>query len=483
MSYKLIITNLGKILMIIGLSMFLPLFWAVYYGHQQDIAAFLISTPITFGVGLLLFKKFQTEETIHYKEGFAIVSFSWLFAAFFGSLPYLISGTFTNFADAFFESMSGFTTTGFTVLRDIQALPPGILFWRSLTNWLGGMGIIVLFVAILSSLGVSGTQMFKAELPGSPVTEKLKPRIRETAKILWYTYLTITVVESILLWFCGMSLFDAICHAFATVATGGVSTKNANIGFYDSPLIYWIITIFMFISGANFSLHYLAFRNKSLKIFWKSEEFKLYFSIIITCALFMTIVLIFTTDLTLGEALTAGTFQTIATITTTAFIINDYEQWPFLLQCLIFALMFIGGCAGSSSGSIKVGRILILLKRAHSEIKRAIHPRMITQLKVRERPVSDDIVINISQFFFLYILIFMFASIILTGLGLDLISALSAAASCLGNVGVGLGLVGPSQDFSFFSEFGKFFLAFLMLLGRLELYTVLVLFSPFFWKR
>lgn len=482
MRLRLVFSTLGIILMIIGASMLLPLLWALYYG-EADINAFAISSSLTLLVGFVLYKGLKTKEYFRYKEGYAIVSLSWIFASIFGSFPYLLSGTFDNFADAFFETMSGFTTTGASVLTNIEVLPHGVLFWRSLTHWLGGMGIVVLFVALLSSLGVGGMQMFKAESPG-PVAEKIKPRISQTAKILWLTYVIFTIVEIILLWIFGMTLFDSMCHTFGTLATGGFSTKNLSIGYYDnSYAIQWIITIFMFLSGANFALYYMALHNKNIKYFWKNEEFRLYSYIVLGSTLIISIVLFMDNYNSIKDAITLAAFQVVSIITTTGYATCNFDKWPVLAKSIIFVLMFIGGCAGSTGGSIKVGRILVLLKQTQLELKRAIHPRVISPLKIQDKFVPENVVTNILQFFFIYIFIFMVSSIILSGFGLDLVSALTAVAATLGNVGPGLNLVGPAENFSFIPSLGKYILSFLMLLGRLELYTVLVIFSPVFWKK
>lgn len=479
MNFKVVLSTLGIILMIIGISMLLPIIWSLYY--RQDIFAFLISAVITFVTGFFLYNKLKTTEDIRYKEGFAIVSLAWILATIFGSLPYLFSGTFTSIPDAVFETMSGFSTTGASVLKNVEILPPGILFWRSLTNWLGGMGIVVLFVAVLSSIGVGGMQVFKAESPG-PILEKIKPRISQTAKILWLTYIMFTLVEIILLWAFGMSLFDAICHTFGTLATGGFSTKNLSVGFYN-PIIQWIITIFMFLSGVNFALYYSIIHNKNPKVVWKSFEFRWYSYINIGSIILITLILVIKSHIPLDKAITASAFQVVSVITTTGFATDDYAKWPLVAQSLLFTLMFVGGCAGSTSGSIKVGRILILFKQAALEFKRAIHPRAITELKIGEKIIQKSTVINICQFFFIYMTIFMLSSIIMTWFGLDVFSAMTSVAATLGNVGPGLGLVGPAQNFSFIPPLGKLFLSFLMLLGRLELYTVLIIFSPSFWEK
>lgn len=481
MNYQKIISLLGIMLMIIGISMIFPLIWSIYYG-DSDWLAFLLSSIVTSLVGFLAHKATKLEGAFHNREAFIVVTFSWLLASAFGAIPYILSGVFTSYADAFFETMSGFTTTGASVLTDIESLPHGVLFWRSLTHWLGGMGIVVLFIAILSSVGTGGMQMFRAESPG-PVAEKIKPRISETAKILWYTYLLFTVIETLLLWILGMPLFDALCHTFGTLATGGFSTKNTSIGYYESPLIHWVIIIFMFMSGTNFALYYQALRGRSLWNFWRNSEFKLYLLIVLVSIAFVSADLYFSGTENIGNILTLASFQVVAIVTTTGYATADFDRWPFFAQAVLVALMFVGGCAGSTGGSIKVGRILVLLKQSLLELQKVVHPRAIMSLKIGGKNVPTDIVINILQFFFIYMLIAVVGTVLMALLGLDLTSAFTAVAATLGNVGPGLGKVGPAQNYSFMPDTGKYLLSFFMLLGRLELYTVLVLILPSFWKK
>lgn len=481
MDYRKIFASLGVILMLLGASMLLPLFWSLYYG-DQDWWVFIVTSTVTFLTGAVLYKFLGLEGGFNSREAYAVVSLSWLLASLFGAVPYLLSGTFMSFADAFFETMSGFTTTGASVLTDIERLPHGILFWRSLTHWLGGMGIIVLFVAVLSSLGVGGMQMFRAESPG-PVAEKIKPRIRETAKILWYTYLTLTLAETLLLWVLGMPLFDALCHTFGTLATGGFSTKNASIGHYSSPLIHWVIIVFMFLSGANFALHYQAFRGRSLKAFWRNNEFRMYLYFVLLSIFLISGDLLINNRHGLEKVLREASFQVVSIITTTGYATADFDKWPLLSQALLVTLMFVGGCAGSTGGSIKVGRLLVLLKQSYLELQRAIHPRAILNTKVDGKAFSQEILINIMQFFFIYIAIAAISIVFMAALGLDLVTAFTSVAATLGNVGPGLGGVGPTQNYYFVSAVGKYYLSLLMLLGRLELYTVLVLLAPSFWKK
>jgi len=481
MNYQKIIAALGIVLIFIGVSMVLPLLWSLYYG-DHDWSAFLITSLVTFLTGLTAYKLTSLEGGFYNREAFAVVGLSWFMASLFGSVPYLLAGTFTSFADAFFETMSGFTTTGASVLTNIEVLPHGVLFWRSLTHWLGGMGIIVLFVAILSSLGVGGLQMFKAESPG-PIAEKIKPRISETAKILWYTYLSLTVLETLMLCLLGMPLFDALCHTFGTLATGGFSTKNASIGYYTNPLIHWVIIVFMFLSGVNFALHYQVFRGKSITAFWRNSEFRLYsFLILIGIGIVFTN-LFMTVDLPLETALRQACFQVVSIMTTTGYATADFNGWSLLSGAVLVTLMFIGGCSGSTGGSIKVGRILIMLKQCKLELHKTIHPRAIMNAKIDGKIVNPEVMVNVLQFFFIYISVAFISTVIMAAMGLDLVSALTSVAATLCNVGPGLGKVGPAENYSFIPVAGKYYLSFLMLLGRLELYTVLVLFVPSFWKK
>jgi len=476
---KLVISLTGKLLLIIGGSMFFPLLWSLYY-HESDALPIFYAMLITITVGGMLTYFFKSKETVRQRESFAIVTLGWILASFFGALPYVFTGTFASYTDAFFETMSGFTTTGASVLTNIEVLSHGILFWRSLTHWLGGMGIMVLFVALLSQLGGGGLQMFKAESPG-PVAEKIKPRIQESAKILWATYVILSGIQVILLLFGGMSFFDSLCHTFGTMATGGFSTKNSSIGYYESAYIQWVIIIFMFAAGVNFSLFYIAL-NKKINSFWQSEEFRLYLYITLGSILVIFIYLMLKQQGSIEETIRAAAFQVVSITTTTGYMTADYEQWPVFTKIILFILMFVGGCAGSTGGSIKVGRLLILIKHTSVEIFRLIHPRSIKYLKIGNKTVQDWIVINVLQFFFLYIMIFFIGTAIMAALGLDIIEAMTSVSATIGNVGPGLGEVGPAGNYAGVPLAGKWVLSFLMLLGRLEIFTVLVLFLPEVWK-
>ncbi|MCD4747616.1 MAG: TrkH family potassium uptake protein, partial [Bacteroidales bacterium] len=398
----------------------------------------------------------------------------------FGALPFLLSGSITNYTDAFFETISGFTTTGATILTDIEVLPKGILFWRSLTHWIGGMGIIVLSIAILPILGIGGMQLFVAEVPGI-VPDKLHPRITHTAKRLWMIYVFFTVIETVLLKLGGMNLFDALCHAFATMATGGFSTQNDSITGY-SPLIQYIIIIFMIIAGTNFTLHYFAL-HANIKKIWKNEEFRFYIYFIFGMCIFIMFFIFFLSDIRFEEAFRNSLFQVVSIITTTGFITSDYLIWPGYLWFLIFILMFIGGSAGSTGGGIKVVRQLLLFKNSGLELKRLIHPQAIIPVRYNGKAVPQNIIFKVMAFFLFYMIIFALGTLVMALLGLDLKSAIGSSAATLGNIGPGIGSVGPVGNYADIPAFGKWFLSFLMLLGRLELFTVLILFSPAFWKK
>lgn len=485
MNVKTVFHIVGMNLTFVGLSMLLPALWSIYYA-SNDLFSLLLSSLITSIFGLsfyFIFKKDNMDGDIRHKEGYAIVTFTWILASLFGSLPYLLSGSILSSADAIFEAVSGFTTTGSTILTDIEALQPGILFWRSLTHWLGGMGILVLFIAVLSMTGSGGLQIYRAEST-SLIDNKLRPKLSETAKILWLTYVLLTSFLTMFLWAGGMTFFDALCHAFSTISTGGFSTKNLSIGYYDSNYIKLVITVFMFFSGINFALYYPVYKSRKLKIIYKNPEFRLYALTLISASVFIILVFSFVScDGSVGDRILNAAFQATSVITTTGFVSHDYNLWPDSLKLLIFALMFTGGSTGSTSGSIKTGRYMILLKQTAQEMKKNIHPKSISKLKIGEKVIEEKLILNIMQFFFMFIVIFIFSAIILSFQGLDFITALTASAASLTNVGPGFNLVGPMENYSFFSSFNKIYLSFLMLIGRLELFTVLVLFNPVFWKK
>lgn len=451
-----------------------------YYNGEPYVLTLTGISAITTILGAGLFFAVRSRDTIGYREGFTMVTFGWLAATVFGALPFWMTGVIPGFADAFFESMSGFTTTGASILRDVESLPKSLLFWRSLTHWLGGMGIMVLFVALLSQLGVGGMQVFRAESPG-PITEKIKPRISVTAKILWVTYVILTVMQTLLLMAVGMNWFDALTHTFGSLATGGFSTKNLSVGAFQNPAAEWIITIFMFASGANFALYYSAVRNKSIRTFWQNEEFKLYtFIVFISTAIIWATLLPKHSSL---DSLRLAAFQVVTLITTTGYATADYEFWPTLAKGTLFLVLFVGGCAGSTGGGIKVSRYLVLFKNSTLQLKKFFHPKAVFSLKIGGKAFPESVIITILQFFFLYIFTVVTGTLIMTGFGLDITSAISSVLATLGNIGPGFGAVGPALNYGFLSAPAKYLLSFFMLIGRLEIYTVMVMFLPSFWRR
>ncbi len=480
MRYRIIIRILGLLLIFLSLSMLTSLPFSFYYG-ENDFQAILISAAITLSAGLLTLINKQKKEELRPKEGFAIVALGWTIIAAFGALPFVISGYIPSYTDAFFETVSGFTTTGASILNNIEALPHGLLFWRSMTHWIGGMGIIVLSLAILPFLGVGGMQLFKAESPG-PVVDKLSPRIAETAKILWGVYILMTFTETILLIFGGMNLFDALCHSFATMATGGFSTKNASVGAYNSSYIDFVIIVFMIAAGSNFALHYRILKGNFKEVL-SNSEFKFYLSIIFLSTIIIMIETLKNHYQNIFDAFRYVLFQVSSIMTTTGFVTYDFEKWSIATHMILLVLMFIGGCAGSTGGGIKVIRVYVLLKFVYTEILKLLHPQAVIPVKVGALTVDKKIIANISGFFILYILITVLGVVIMAFLGLDYPTAFGAVAATINNVGPGIGLVGPTENYAHIHSAGKWVLSFLMLFGRLEMYTFVVLFAPGFWKK
>lgn len=477
MRSRTVLNIIGRLLMMIGVSMIFPLVWSFYYG-EKEFLVFIISITITFLSGYLLSNIKTNDQGLRLIEGLGVVSLGWAAMSAFGALPFFLSGTL-GYLDAYFETMSGFTTTGATVILNIDILPKSILFWRSMTQWLGGMGIIVLAVAILPALSIGGMQLFDAESPG-PKVDKLKPQIRETAKILYGVYLIFTGVEIFLLKLGGMGFFDATCHSFCTLATGGFSTRNASIAYYNSPFIEGVIVLFMFLAGANFMLHYSALRGKL--DYFKNKEFLFYTAIVASSIIVMTVELRYSVFNSISDAFRYSSFQVVSIMTTTGFATSNFDAYPALSRMILLILMFIGGCACSTGGGIKNIRIIIILKYFYREIYQFVHPNAILSIKVGEDTISDDILKGVMGFFIGYITIFVFSTMIITAFGIDLITALSSVAATLGNVGPGLGLVGPMYTYALLPDLIKIVLTFCMWVGRLEIFTVMVLFVPDFWK-
>lgn len=487
MNKRAVFQLVAFVTLVIGAAMGLCAALSFYWKDPaQAQLSLLVSSALTMLVaGLMLFLT-RGEVNLSRRDGFAVVTFGWIFAAVFGALPYVFSGVISNPAAAFFETMSGFTTTGASVLpsgdfQTLESVPHGILFWRALTHWFGGMGVLVLCVAILPFLGVGGMQLYRAEMPG-PSKDRLTPRITTTAKLLWGVYVLLTLIEILLLKFAGgMDWFDSVCHSFATIATGGFSTRTASIAAYNSGVIDWIVIFFMFAAGVNFSLHYYALTGQPGRYF-KDPEFQFYLFFWLICGLFLTVDVLPLYD-GFTAALRVAFFQSTSVLTTTGFVTADFDQWPQSSRMLLVLMMFVGGCAGSTGGGMKVVRIFIMWKKMVKEIRQFMRPQAVMHLKLGRKPIDQEVVANIAAFFTIYVMVFAFASFLMTFFTPDLETAATSVIATLGNIGPGLSFVGPVQNFAAIPVPGQIILSFCMLLGRLELYTVLILFLPSFWKR
>ncbi len=489
---------MGFLLIFNGLFMLLSVIVSLYYddGASQGILYAGLLSMAVGGLFQFATKGFKTQ--IKKREGYLVVTLGWIIMSLSGALPYIFTGAIPSFTNAFFETMSGYTTTGASILNDIESMPKSILFWRSTTHWIGGMGIIVLAIAILPLLGIGGMQLFSAEAPG-PSADKLHPRITDTAKRLWLIYFSLTVAEAILLKVAGMGVFDAVNHAMCTLSTGGFSTKNASVAYWNNqPVIQYIIIIFMFLAGTNFVLSYYAFKGKFKKVFY-DEELKIYFIIIVLLTTISAILIYYFAGVSktpteiqaIAHPMVNGLaessfrhalFQVIAVITTTGFVSADFSIWTPFLSVIFFFLMFIGASAGSTAGGVKIVRHIIMLKNGFLEFKRTLHPNAIIPVRYNGRAVTRGIVFNIMAFFILYLVVFAIGASVFALLGLDIITAAGASASSLGNVGPAFGDLSPVNNYDSLPSFGKWWSAFLMLLGRLELFTVLIVLTPYFWR-
>ncbi|MBO8138457.1 MAG: TrkH family potassium uptake protein [Desulfotomaculum sp.] len=479
MNSKLVLKTLGLLLCCEAGAMFPSL--AISYAEAgSDFRAFLYSILITGVIGFfLVFIKPQSFK-VSQREGFIVAALGWLLLAVFGALPFAISGVLPHPADAFFETMSGFTTTGASVIDEVEALPKGLLFWRSLTHWLGGMGIIVLTLALIPSLNIAGLQMYKAEVTG-PTKSKVVPRVTQTSRQLYKLYLGFTIAMIVLLKLAGMTWFDSFIHAFGTVATGGFSSKTASIGAYDSLMIELIIVFFMVACGINFSLYFSVIRGKKLAPL-KDSEARIYLSIMFVSTMLIAVNLINAAEFEAGKAFREALFQAASIMTSTGFATADFNRWPDFSRYLLVILMFIGACAGSTGGGIKVIRIIILTKTAVRQLIKLLHPKAVIPVRVGQRVMPPEVVQTVQNFFILHIFIFALVTGFLTMLGLDIISAFSAAIATLNNIGPGFGLVGPAATYSSLPAIAKVVLSLCMLIGRLEIYTVLVVLTVRFWK-
>ncbi len=494
MNKSIVIHTLGNLIIILAFIMMIPLLIAFGYGEKATCWAFIKSVVVTGVVGAAMKYSFRKKKAeVGIREGFATVVFVWITWAFFGALPFWFSGVCGTFCDAYFETTSGFVTCGESILKDVEILPASILFWRSLTQWLGGLGIIF-FITILPAMGIGGYQQLFSLESSSLAADRIKPRIAGTARFLWIIYASLSLIEFILLFVGGMPPFDAICHTFSTISTGGFSTKNASIGAYNSLYIETVVMIFMFLGSCNFVLYYLCVSGKFAKAA-KNSEFKFYLGVLTVTILFITFSLFLsepgsynggTKDksyFSFFGSLRYAAFNLISMISTTGFASADFDLWPNSCRLLLVIVMIIGACAGSTGGAIKVIRFLLTLKYIGRELGRLIRPRMIKRIRINKEPVDEDIVLNAVGFFALYVIVFGIATLALTALGSDIVTACSAVTSSLGNVGMGLAKVGPMSNFSELAYPAKWILSFCMILGRLEIYSVLVMFQFFAWRR
>lgn len=484
MGLRRVASVVGLLQVFVAMAMLLAAGVAFFYG-DGDGRGILLSAVITATAGGALYKVTRLREEITPREGFAIVTFAWAGSALFGALPYLLTGTLESPVAAVFEAMSGLTTTGATVFSDIEALPHGILFWRSLTHWLGGMGIIVLVIAVLPYLGVGGMQLFRAEVPG-PTPERLQPRIAQTAKLLWLVYVGLTAGQVLLYLAGGVGIFDAVNHAFATLATGGFSTKNASVAAFDSKYVHYVTILFMYLAGVNFSLHFRAATGRFA--YPCDQEWRFFTYLLLAAGLAVAAV-----NLTAGTyalsgpgmeaAFRDGLFQAVSIATTTGFVSADYEGWVPGGQAILLALFFVGGMAGSTGGGIKAVRVLLLLKATANEIRKHLHPKAVLLTRVGRKPVREDVLANVVGFVMLYLLLCLAGAVVLALMGVDLLTSVGASIATVGNVGPGFGLVGATDNYGWMTSGQLGVLGFLMLVGRLEIYTVLILFHRETWKR
>ncbi len=480
---SLVLNILSVIILVVSFFMVFPLGIAFFSQDTTSTQAFLTSMLVMASFGLLLFLiTFKLKKNIFSsKDGFLMVTAGWILVSAFGALPFVISGAIPSYTDAFFETMSGFTTTGASILTAIEPLPKAILFWRSLTHWLGGMGFVVLTVAILPLLGIGGVRMVSAESPG-PTMDKISPKITQMAKWLWLIYLGLTVLETALLMFGGMDLFDALIHTFGTLATGGFSSKNASVGHYDSAYIQVVITVFMVLAGVNFALYFkiLTGQARTLK---KNTELKAYLFIFAAAVVILTISLTGTVYARVDESLRYASFQAASILTTTGYATANFDMWPAFAKYILFALMFIGGCSGSTGGGIKVIRIAVLCKQALTEMKYLLSHRGIFRTRINGSTIKKDFVYTILGFTVLYLIFLLLTTAVVSSGNYPLETSFSTALVTVGNIGPGFQLIGPARNYAFYPDYIKWFLSFAMMVGRLEIYTVLILLTPAFWRR
>jgi trk system potassium uptake protein TrkH len=482
MGWRYILNVVGVLTLFLGLTMLFPVIVSLYY-RDPSLSPLLLSMGLTVAAGILLsvFFRGTGTESISKREGMAIVAIGWTVIGLFGAFPFYLGIYGCTFVDAFFESVSGFTTTGASILTNIEGVSKSLLFWRSFIQWLGGMGIIVLSVAILPFLKVGGMQLYMAEVP-SPVPDKLKPRVRDTAMVLWKVYALISLLQVIFLMAGGMTLYDALNHTFTTMPTGGFSTRNASIAAYNSVYFDTIFIIFMILAGINFSLHYQILRGNSLA-FWRDSECRFFLGAVLVLSLVVSFDVYGKVYTGIGEALRYGSFQVVSIVTTTGYATADYELWPAMSQLILLLCMFIGASAGSTGGGMKCLRIMLCFKYCYKELFTSIHPHAVTHVKIGGKPVPEDVMRSVLGFLALYVGLFALCAVVLAGMGVDLVSSIGAVAATIGNVGPGFGMVGPVKNYAQIPYLGKWLLVWCMLLGRLEIYTLIILLVPEFWRR
>ncbi|MBR5327526.1 MAG: TrkH family potassium uptake protein [Paludibacteraceae bacterium] len=482
---RMVFRTMGALLLIEAIFMAIAMCVSLWY-KEADTGIFLISTIITLLAGVIgLCIGRRAESRMGEREGYVIVAMVWVIFSAFGLLPYYLSGQVPTFTDAWFESMSGFTTTGATIIPDLNVITHGLLFWRSLTQWIGGMGIIVLSIAILPIFGLNGMQLYAAEVTGLTY-EKLSPRISDTAKMMWTTYVVLTVTEILGLWLCGMPIFDAVCHSFSTIATGGFSTKNNSLEFYDSAAIHYLVAFYMFISGINFVILIYLVRGKA-RNFFRDEELRWYTVAVVIFALLLTIGLYVSrpgwTAIHMERSFRDSIFTVISAMTSTGYTISDYMYWPVVAWVVIFFLMLTGACAGSTAGGIKWVRLSIILKNGVAEFQRRIHPNAIIPVKLNEKVIPQQTINNIMAFLIFYVFIIVITVVTFSACGVNFDESIGAAVSAIGNVGISIGQFGPSGTYAEFPVVAKWVMSIVMLIGRLEIFTVLLLFTKVLWKK
>jgi len=480
MNIAMILKNLGILLIVEAVCMLPSLLVAIIY-NQFDIMAFIVTMMILIGVGFLMYCIPARNKNFYTREGFVIVSLGWILVSLFGALPFVISGAIPSYIDAVFETVSGFTTTGSSILRDVESLPKGLLFWRSFTNWIGGMGVLVMMLAVLPTAGANTLHIMKAESPG-PDPGKLVPRIGQSAKIMYLMYIGLSLVQVVMLLIAGMPLYDTLIHTFSTAGTGGFSSMNTSVGAYNNVYYEIIIGLFMFLFGINFALYYQALKG-DIKSITRDEEFRFYFFTVVGAIVLITWNLWGPVFGTIWESLRYSAFQVSSVITTTGFSTTNFDVWPAFSKTILIFLMFMGACAGSTGGGIKCLRFLLLFKTIKREVRRIIHPRAVYTVKYGGKTVNGDVLFGVMNYFFIIIIVFAVSLLLVSLDGFDLVSNFTAVAATINNIGPGLGIVGPMGNFADYSDFSKIVFSFTMLFGRLEIYPMLVLFASTFWKR